>query len=63
MVPLELSVSEGSLTFLNYTARVVNCAPKVINGKQSTVNISLDGSMYPGQKLPHTALGKKNHYS
>jgi hypothetical protein len=32
------------------------------NGKQSTVNKSLDGSMYPGQKLAHSALGKKNHY-
>jgi len=29
------------------------------NGKQSTVNKSLDGSMYPGQKLAHSALGKK----
>jgi hypothetical protein len=29
------------------------------NGKQSTVNKSLDGSMYPGKKLPHSALGKK----
>jgi hypothetical protein len=63
MVPLELSVSEGSLTFLNYTARVVNYAPKVINGKQSTVNKSLDGSTYLGQKLPHSTLGIKNHYS
>jgi hypothetical protein len=29
------------------------------NGKQSTVNKSLDGSMYPGKKLAHSALGKK----
>jgi hypothetical protein len=29
------------------------------NGKQSTVNKSLDGSMYPGYKLAHSALGKK----
>jgi hypothetical protein len=30
-----------------------------MNGKQSTVNKSLDGSMYPGEKLAHSALGKK----
>jgi hypothetical protein len=29
------------------------------NGKQSTVNKSLDGHMYPGLKLGHLALGKK----
>jgi hypothetical protein len=33
--------------------------PALANGKQSTVNKSLDGSMYPGQKLTHSALGKK----
>jgi hypothetical protein len=29
------------------------------NGKQSTVNKSLDGSTYPGYRLAHSALGKK----
>jgi hypothetical protein len=29
------------------------------NGKQSTVNKSLDGSPYPSEKLAHSALGKK----
>jgi hypothetical protein len=33
--------------------------PSKANGKQSTVNKSLDGSMYPSQKLAHLALGKK----
>jgi hypothetical protein len=30
------------------------------NGKQSTVNKKLDDSMYPGQKLAHSALVKKS---
>jgi hypothetical protein len=33
-----------------------------LNGKQSTVNKSLDGSTYPGKKLAHSALGKENLY-
>jgi hypothetical protein len=32
------------------------------NGKQSTVNKSQDGSMYPSSNLAHSALGNKNHY-
>jgi hypothetical protein len=31
----------------------------IYNGKQSTVNKSLDGSMYPSKKLAHSPLGKK----
>jgi hypothetical protein len=34
----------------------------LFNGKQSTVNKLLDGSMYPASKPAHSTLGKKNHY-
>jgi hypothetical protein len=37
----------------------MHCQGIACNGKQSTVNKSLDGSMYPSEKLAHLALCKK----
>jgi hypothetical protein len=31
----------------------------LVNGKESTVNKSLNGSTRPSEKLAHSALGKK----
>jgi hypothetical protein len=40
-------------TLAHYTAKGSN------NGEVSSVNMTLDGTMYPGQKLAHFVLCKK----
>jgi hypothetical protein len=43
----------------NFEIKLLALFVSYSNGKQSAVNKSLDGSMYPGLKLAHSALGKK----
>jgi hypothetical protein len=52
---------EHHFRVINYAPIVINYATRVINGDASSVNITLDGTMYPGLKLVRFILHEKTN--